>query len=79
MRCSKCPLFTSYKAFEDECIRDDITFADVLKLKDILKSMTCENCRNKGKCAIYDNFNIKYCSDFERVEESEAAECSEDM
>lgn len=56
----------NYKQFEDECIRDGVQFKDILKLKDILKGMTCETCRDHGKCAIYDNFNIKYCSDWVR-------------
>ena len=46
----------NYKAFEK----------DILTLKDILKGMTCETCRNHGKCVIEDNFNIKYCSDWEK-------------
>lgn len=24
----------------------------------------CSRCRDRGKCAIYDNFNIDYCSDW---------------
>lgn len=56
----------NYKIFEDECICDGVQFKDVLTLKDILMGMTCETCRNTGKCAIEDNFNIKYCSDWER-------------
>ena len=24
----------------------------------------CSRCINRGKCAIYDNFNIDYCSDW---------------
>ena len=56
----------NFKLFEDECIRDGVQFKDILRLKDILKGMTCETCRNHGKCAIEDNFNIKYCSDWER-------------
>lgn len=56
----------TYKAFEDECIRDGVQFKDILRLKDILKGMTCETCRDHGKCDIEDNFNIKYCSDWER-------------
>ena len=31
-----------------------------------LKSRTCQSCVNKGKCAIFDNFNIDYCSDWEK-------------
>jgi hypothetical protein len=30
-----------------------------------LQNISCENCRNKGKCAICDNFNIQFCSDWE--------------
>ena len=30
-----------------------------------LRNISCDTCRNKGKCAIYDNFNIKFCSDWE--------------
>lgn len=56
----------NYKIFEDECIYDGVTFKDVLRLKDILKGMTCETCRDHGKCAIEDNFNIKYCSDWRK-------------
>ena len=56
----------NFKLFEDECIRDGVQFKDILRLKDILKGMTCETCRNHGKCAIEDNFNIKYCSDWEK-------------
>lgn len=56
----------NYKAFKDACIRDGIELKDILRLKDILKGMTCETCRNYGKCAIEDNFNIKYCSDWEK-------------
>ena len=56
----------NYKAFEDECILDGVQFKEILILKDILKGMTCETCRDHGKCAIEDNFNIKYCSDWER-------------
>lgn len=59
----------NYKAFEDECILDGVQFTDILRLKDILKGMTCETCRNHGKCAIEDNFNIKYCSDWEKKDE----------
>ena len=56
----------NFKIFEDECIRDGITFIQIITLKNILKGMTCGTCRNKGKCAIFDNFNIKYCSDWEK-------------
>ena len=28
---------------------------------------TCENCAEKGKCAICDNFNIKFCSDLRPI------------
>ena len=56
----------TYKEFEDECIRDGVQFKDVLRLKDILNGMTCETYRSHGKCAIESNFNIKYCSDWER-------------
>src|SRR5574344_693424 len=31
-----------------------------------LKSRNCQTCANKGKCAIFDNFNIDYCSDWEK-------------
>ena len=31
-----------------------------------LKSRTCQSCANKGKCAIFDNFNIDYCSDWKK-------------
>lgn len=55
----------NYKAFKDACIRDGIELKDILRLKDVLKGMTCKTCRNHGKCAIEDNFNIKYCSDWD--------------
>lgn len=60
------PIIQAYKAFEDECIRDGVTFDQILTLKDIVKGMTCENCRDEKTCAICDNFNIKYCSDMRR-------------
>ena len=28
---------------------------------------TCENCVKNGKCAICDNFNIKFCSDLRPI------------
>ena len=28
---------------------------------------TCENCVENGKCAICDNFNIKFCSDLRPI------------
>ena len=31
-----------------------------------LKSRTCQSCVNKSTCAIFDNFNIDYCSDWEK-------------
>lgn len=58
----------NYRVFENECIRDNTTFKQILTLKDIVKGMTCDTCRNKGKCAINDNFNIRYCSDWEKGE-----------
>lgn len=27
----------------------------------------CSQCLERGKCAIYDNFNIDYCSDWRNV------------
>ena len=32
---------------------------------DVECAVSCDTCRNKGKCAIYDNFNIQFCSDWE--------------
>lgn len=58
----------NYKAFEDECIRDGVTFQQILQLKDILKGMTCETCRDEKTCSICANFNIRYCSDWSRKE-----------
>lgn len=37
-----------------------ITFERTL----MLAAKDCGNCVNKGKCAIYDNFNIDFCSDW---------------
>ena len=31
-----------------------------------IKSRNCQSCVNKEKCAIFDNFNIDYCSDWEK-------------
>lgn len=56
----------NYKTFEDECIRDDVTLTQILTLKDIVRGMTCNTCRDKKTCAIFDNFNIRYCSDWNR-------------
>ena len=56
----------NFKTFEDACIRDGVQFTDILRLKDILKGMTCETCRNTGMCAIELEYPIKYCSDWER-------------
>ena len=58
----------NYEAFEDECIREGVTFKHILALKEIVKGMTCDTCRSKGMCAIFDNFNIRYCSDWEGKE-----------
>ena len=58
----------AYKAFEDEMVRDGVTFDQILKLKDIVRGMTCETCRDEKTCAICDNFNIRYCSDWSRKE-----------
>ena len=28
------------------------------------KTLNCSNCADRNKCAIHDNFNIQYCSDY---------------
>lgn len=59
----------NYKLFEDECISEGITFKDILRIKDILKGMTCETCRNTGMCSIELDYGVKYCSDWEKKHE----------
>lgn len=46
-------------------------FADVLEAEKVAISAlekqsdkNCSKCINKDKCAIHDNFNIDYCSDW---------------
>ena len=59
----------NYKIFEDECICDGVQFKDILRLKDMLKGMTCETCRNTGMCSIELDYGVKYCSDWEKKDE----------
>ena len=56
----------NFKKFEDECIYDGVTFKQILTLKDIVKGMTCETCRDEKICAICENSNIRYCSEWNR-------------
>lgn len=53
----------------DACIRDGIELNDILRLKDVLKGMTCKTCCDHGMCAIEDIFHIKYCSGWENKNE----------
>lgn len=44
------------------------TYSDAIDIiNQVEAEYTCENCAEKGKCAIYDNFNIKFCSDFRPI------------
>lgn len=69
--CEECKLYETC----DHSTRKDIAqiWVEALeendKLKaeiERLKSRNCQTCANKGKCAIFDNFNIDYCSDWEK-------------
>lgn len=42
---------------------------DIRDLAEQINDRDCSKCRNKGTCAIYDNFNIHYCSDWEKKHE----------
>lgn len=42
---------------------DDYSVA-IKKVINKLSDKNCSKCINKDKCAIFDNFNIDYCSDW---------------
>lgn len=35
-----------------------------VRLSNLPKNKECSRCIHKGRCAIHDNFNIDYCSDW---------------
>lgn len=37
------------------------------------KAIHCETCANKKCCAIHDNFNIRYCSDWQQDKEKQGS------
>ena len=49
----------------------NIAFDMAIQALEKTSDKNCSRCINKGKCAIHDNFNIDYCSDWS--DEQEAA------
>lgn len=43
--------------------RNEGVYIAINIINQIETEYTCENCVEKGKCSIYDNADIKYCSD----------------
>ena len=41
---------------------------DLMELRmSMVPKATCNSCAELGRCAIYDNFNIEYCSDWRKA------------
>ena len=55
--------YNSVNGNRDEGIRNNAYHNAINIINQVEAEYTCENCAEKGKCAICDNFNIKFCSD----------------
>lgn len=61
---SKCSDIVTEKFYKN-LEKRGITFERTL----MLSVKECGNCMNKGKCSIYDNYNIDFCSDWRATNE----------